>query len=151
MKLGTLAYLEKDGKILMMHRNKREIDIHKGKWNGLGGKMEAGESPEECIIREVEEESGYRIRKLDFAGILTFPLFGGDYWIVFVYTSEDFAGELKGCNEGDLEWVDKEKVKDLNLWDGDRIFLEWVFAKKRFSAKFEYEADKLLKHHVFFH
>ena len=100
----------------MLHRIKKENDIHQDKWNGLGGKLIAGESPEECVKREVLEESGLNIENPKLHGVITFPKFDGiDDWIVFVYTSSDFYGTLIDSNEGYLEWVDNDKLFDLNL------------------------------------
>lgn len=149
MKLGTLCYIEKENKILMLHRNKKKKDIHKGNWIGLGGKIEAGESPEECIVREVEEESGLKIVEPCLRGIMTFPLFGGEDWYVFLYTAKNFTGELITSPEGDLAWVDKEELLNLRMSQGDRIFLKWLEEDKRFfTAKFIYEGDQLVNHSI---
>ncbi|GMQ56068.1 8-oxo-dGTP diphosphatase [Vallitalea sediminicola] len=144
MKLGTLCYIEKDGRTLMLHRVKKENDIHEGNWIGLGGKIEKGESPEECIIREVKEESGLTIKNPDLRGILTFPEFGKDNWYVFLYTATEFNGELIECNEGDLQWIDNEDVLKLKMSEGDNLFLKWLTKYKMFSAKFTYEGKKLI-------
>jgi len=144
MKLATLCYIRKDGKTLMLFRNKKERDVHEGKWNGLGGKLEPGESPEECAIREVFEESGLRATRPLLRGILTFPKFTPkDDWYVFVYEFSHFNGELIDSPEGELEWVDDDKIFDLNLWEGDHFFLKWVFERKFFSAKFIYQNGEL--------
>ncbi len=143
MKLATLCYIEKDGKTLMMLRNRKQGDIHKGKYNGLGGKLEPGESPDECVVREVFEESGLTIEPL-FRGIITFPLFTpGDDWYVFVYTADDFTGEQIDSPEGTLEWVPTESLLELNLWEGDRHFLQWLRDGKKFSAKITYIEKEL--------
>jgi 8-oxo-dGTP diphosphatase len=142
MKLATLCYVidKRHNKTLMLHRIKRQNDVHEGKWNGLGGKFEENETPEECVIREVKEESGLSITKPRLHGFITFPLFDGKHdWYVFVFTAENFKGELIDSNEGQLEWIPSDKVTDLNLWDGDVIFLEWLNKDKFFSAKFVYE------------
>jgi 8-oxo-dGTP diphosphatase len=115
MILATLCYLKRDDCTLMVYRNKKVNDIHEGKWNGLGGKFEAGESPEECVIREVLEESGLTIRSPKLCGLLTFPNFKGNDWYVFVFTAKDFAGELIDSPEGKLEWIPEEKILELNL------------------------------------
>jgi len=141
MILATLCYVKHDGKTLMVHRNKKPNDIHAGKWNGLGGKFEAGETPEECIRREVEEESGLVIQNPRLHGLLMFPRFKGNDWYVFVFTATEFSGELIESPEGRLEWIEDEKLTGLNLWESDHIFLPWLKEGKFFSAKFEYDGD----------
>lgn len=145
MKVGTLCYIESDHKVLMLYRNKKDKDVHEGKWVGLGGKVEAGESPEECVIREVKEESGLDIESPKLRGIMTFPDFGGHDWYVFLYTADSYKGNLAPCNEGSLKWIDQDKLFDLNLWDGDRLFLKWLQEDEEiFSAKFVYDNDTLV-------
>lgn len=152
MILATLCYVQHEGKTLMMHRNKRPDDVHHGKYNGLGGKFEPGESPEECVVREVFEESNLRIVP-QLRGIMTFPQFAkGDDWYCFLYTAQKFTGDLKtDCPEGDLVWVPDHMVPDLPLWPGDRIFLGWLQQSKFFSAKFRYENGQLRGHEVIFY
>jgi 8-oxo-dGTP diphosphatase len=151
MLLATLCYLKRDGYTLMVYRNKKANDIHKGKWNGLGGKFEAGESPEECIIREVREESGLQIREPKLHGLLMFPNFKGADWYVFVFTAREFEGELIDSPEGQLEWVPDDKLLDLNLWESDHIFIPWLEKGEFFSAKFIYEGDQMKSYEVIFH
>lgn len=154
MKLATLCYVidKKHNKTLMLHRVKKENDFHEGKWNGLGGKLEEGETPEECVIREVKEESGLIISQPRMRGFITFPLFDGkDDWYVFVFTADNFSGELIDSNEGDLEWIPSDKLTDLNLWDGDSVFLSWLNGDKFFSAKFNYEEGKFRDYKVWFY
>ena len=142
----------KDNKTLMLFRNKKPNDVHEGKWNGLGGKFEKGETPEECVIREVKEESGLMIKNPKLHGIITFPMFDGKKdWYVFMFTVKDFEGELIDSNEGKLEWIENEKLLNLNLWEGDKIFIPWLFQEKYFSAKFIYENKKLISHNVSFY
>ncbi len=153
MKLATLCYLRKDGKTLMIHRNKKEGDMHKDKWNGLGGKLEDGETPEECAIREVKEESGLDCKNPKLKGFLTFP---GSHeevtWNVFVFVIEDFSGEMvSDTPEGTLEWVEDEKLFDLNIQEGDRIFFPWLDQEGMFSAKFVYQDKKLMDYSVNFY
>ncbi len=148
MKLATLVYLKKDNKTLMMHRNKKENDMHKDKWNGLGGKFIDGESPEECAIREIKEETNIDIQKLILKGILTFPnnIGKGDSWYVFVYVSYDFKGELfknRDVTEGTLEWIDDDKLLNLPIWEGDKIFIPLLDKPGVFSAKFIYSGNAL--------
>jgi 8-oxo-dGTP diphosphatase len=152
MILATLCYVKRDGYTLMIHRNKRPNDIHVGKWNGLGGKFEAGESPEDCVIREVGEESGLTIRAPHLHGILTFTNFKGNDWYVFVYTAEDFTGELLNDDpEGKLEWIRDDEVLRLPLWDSDQVFLPWVTQGRFFSGKFNYDGEKFVDHEVAFY
>ena len=154
MKLATLCYvIDRENSVtLMIHRIKKENDVHEGKWNGLGGKFEENESPEECVIREVKEESGLDIKSPKLHGFITFPLFDGkDDWYVFVFTAEEFTGKLIDSDEGNLEWIPNEKIIDLNLWDGDAIFLEWLKNNRFFSAKFVYTDGKLGNYSVNFY
>lgn len=144
MKLATLCYVRAGGKTLMIHRVKRANDMHAGKWNGLGGKLEPGESPEECVSREVREESGLLIRQPELRGVLTFPEFSkGEDWYAFVYVAREFSGTLVDSHEGVLRWVDDEDLLDLELWDGDRVFIPWLDQEEFFSAKFVYENGRL--------
>jgi 8-oxo-dGTP diphosphatase len=137
---ATLCYVEKSGKTLMLHRVKKKNDIHEGKWNGLGGKMEPGETPEECVVREVKEESGLRIEGPELKGILTFPRFDGrNDWLVFLYRAVRFSGRLTDSSEGRLEWIPTARLTELPLWEGDRLFLGWMHGGRFFSAKFVYE------------
>ncbi len=152
MKLATLCYLKKNAKTLMMRRNKRTDDIHFGKWNGLGGKLEPGETPEECVIREVLEESGLCIQQPRLVGLLTFPDFKDDEdWYVYVYTAYSFSGNLQECAEGVMEWIDDAEILDLPLWEGDRHFLRWIEEKKFFSGKFVYKEKVLVHFSAVFH
>ncbi|MFA7418909.1 MAG: 8-oxo-dGTP diphosphatase [Melioribacteraceae bacterium] len=152
VQLATLCYVMHEGKTLMLFRNKKPNDYHEGKWNGLGGKFEQGESPEECAIREVEEESGLLMIDPKMKGFITFPMFDGKKdWYVFLFIAEKFSGKLIDSNEGKLEWIQHENLADLNLWDGDKIFIPWLFQEKYFSAKFVYEAGKFIHHEVRFY
>lgn len=152
MKIATLCYCQTNGKTLMIHRVKKKNDMHEGKWNGLGGKLEPGETPEECVIREVKEESGLFIKNPMLKGLLTFPAFDGfDDWYVFMFVANEFEGDLIDSAEGNLRWVDDSELLNLNVWEGDRIFLRWINKKGFFSAKFTYEKGKLLHHDVIFH
>jgi 8-oxo-dGTP diphosphatase len=152
MKLATLCYVRAGGKTLMLHRTKRPHDMHAGKWNGLGGKLDPGETPEECVIREVWEESGLRIVKPELKGLLTFPSFdGNEDWYAFVFVARAFRGELIDSTEGVLAWIDDDALPDLNLWEGDPIFLRWLEQDRFFSGKFVYQQGKLAKHEVVFY
>ena len=149
--LATLCYVKRDGHTLMVHRNKKVNDIHEGKWNGLGGKFEAGETPEKCVSREILEESGLSIQNPKLCGLLMFPEFKDNDWYVFVDTATDFTGELIDSPEGKLEWIPDEKILELNLWESDHIFVPWIQESKFFSAKFEYEKNKMRGFDVVFH
>ena len=152
MKLATLCYLRKDGHTLMIHRVKKENDMHAGKWNGLGGKFEPGESPEECARREIFEESGLVANSLELKGVLTFPEFSqSEDWYAFIFVVPDFQGELIDSPEGDLQWIADDQLLELNLWPGDRIFLPWLGQPKFFSGKFVYEMGELVGHEVEFY
>jgi 8-oxo-dGTP diphosphatase len=152
MKLATLCYLKRNGQTLMLHRIKKENDLHAGKWNGLGGKFLPGESPEQCVIREVQEESGLIIEKPRVHGFITFPGFAGDDdWYVFVFSARQFGGQLIDSDEGHLHWIEDERLSDLPLWEGDHLFLEWMKDERFFSALLRYEADKLAEHQVVFY
>lgn len=152
MKLATLCYLKMDGKTLMIHRIKKENDMHHGKWNGLGGKLNSGESPEDCVIREVREESGLIISDPLLKGFLTFPRFANDEdWYAFVFVARKIEGQLIESEEGVLKWIDDEHLLNLDLWEGDLIFLPWLERPGIFSGKFIYREGKLVEHNVVFY
>lgn len=140
----TLCYLEQDGAYLMLHRIKKEKDINSGKWIGVGGKFEAGESPEECARREILEETGLRVSALRFRGIVTFDCPPHPTEYMHLFTSDSFSGTLRDCAEGVLQWVPKEQVFSLNLWEGDRLFLDLLAREVPFfSLKLSYCGDVL--------
>lgn len=146
----TLCYIEKDGKYLMMLRNKKKIDENKGKWIGVGGHFEEGESPTECLIREVYEETNLTLTGYHCHGIVTFV---SDEWgteYMHLFTSDSFEGELKECNEGTLKWIPKDEILDLELWEGDRAFLQLLFDKQDFFMKLTYKGDTLVETKVEF-
>lgn len=147
----TLCYIEKDDKYLMLLRNKKEVDINKGKWIGVGGHFEEGESPEECLVREVYEETGLILTNYKFRGLVTFS---SDHWqteYMFLYTADGFEGELKDCNEGELRWIPKSEILDLNLWEGDKEFLKLLFEDNDvFSMKLSYVGDTLVERKRYF-
>lgn len=140
--LTTLCYIERDEKYLMLHRVSKEKDINKDKWIGVGGHFEEGESPEECLLREVKEETGLTLTSYRFRGIITFASENYQTEYMCLYTADKFEGELTDCDEGCLEWVEKKKVQELNLWDGDRLFFELLDREEPFfSLKLCYKAD----------
>ncbi|MBS3932763.1 MAG: 8-oxo-dGTP diphosphatase [Truepera sp.] len=152
MKLATLCYLRRDGHTLMLHRTKKPGDYHQGKWNGLGGKLRPGESPEECLHREVLEESGLTVEAATLRGLITFPNFDGiDDWYCFIYTVEQTSGQLSESPEGELRWIPDRELLSLNLWEGDRVFIPWLFQDKLFSAKFIYEQGEFKSYQVTFY
>lgn len=143
--MATLCYLRDGKNTLMLHRIKKANDMHQGKWNGLGGKVENGETPEACAIREVLEESGLSVSNPKLKGFITFPNFDGhNDWYVFVYCFDEYTGQIIDSPEGILEWVSRERLSTLPLWEGDRIFMEWLDQPGIFSAVFKYEAGRLL-------
>ena len=151
MKLTTLCYIEKDNKYLMLHRVKKENDCNKDKWIGVGGKFEEGESPEECLLREVKEETGLTLTDYQFRGIVTFV---SDEWegeYMHLFTASAYEGELlensmSDCNEGELVWVPKDEILELNLWEGDKIFLRLLQERETFfSLKLRYEGEQLVE------
>ena len=135
----------------MLHRVKKANDIHAGKWNGLGGKLETGESPEQCVIREVREESGLEVVCPRYHGLLIFADFAEDNWFVWVFTADEFSGNLIESSEGHLEWIPDAEVTSLNLWPSDQIFLPWLKTGKIFSARFQYHGDVMFGHEVAFY
>lgn len=149
MILSTLCYIEKDGKYLMLHRTKKKNDINKDKWLGIGGKFEDGESPEECIIREVKEETGLTLNTYKLRCVVTYVSTNWETEYMYVFTSNDFIGELIECNEGDLQWIEKDKVTELKTWEGDKIFIEKIKNNDSFfTVKFNYDGEKLIKYHL---
>ncbi len=137
---STLCYLEKDGKYLMLHRTVKKNDVNKDKWIGVGGHFEVGESPEECVLREVKEETGYTLTSYQYRGLVTFVSGDGVTEYMSLFTADGFAGEEIPCDEGELEWVPIEKVWELNIWEGDKIFFRLLEEKTPFfSLKLVYD------------
>lgn len=147
MKLTTLCYIEKDDAYLMLHRIKKEHDVNKGKWIGVGGKFEAGESPDDCLLREVYEETGLTLSSWRYRGIITFCYNDNDAEYMHLYTADAFFGTLvENCREGVLRWVKKSELSQLSLWQGDRIFLRLLADEHApFSLKLVYHNDDLLE------
>ena len=146
MRSTSLVHLEKDGCYLMLHRVRKDNDENRDKWVGIGGKFEPGESPEDCAVREVREETGLTMRSWSYRGIVTFV---SDEWgteYMHLFHSTDFSGELRDCDEGELEWVDKERLLTLPIWEGDRIFLRLLDSDVPFfSLKLCYTGDRLTR------
>lgn len=144
MKNTTLCYLLQGDQVLLLHRVKKENDLNHDKWIGIGGKFEEGESPEECLLREAWEETGLTLTDYQYRGIVTFVSneWEGEY--MHLYTATGWTGALKECNEGVLEWVSREKMKELPQWEGDKIFLRLLEEEAPFfSLKLCYEEDRL--------
>ena len=143
--LTTLCYIEKEDQYLMMHRIKKKDDGNHDKWIGIGGHFEFGESPEECLLREVQEETGLTLTSWRFRGLVTFV--NGDWEeYMCLYTADEYAGEMTECTEGQLVWVDKAQISALNIWEGDKIFLQLLAQEHPFfSLKLIYEGDQLVE------
>lgn len=143
--LTTLCYIEKDDSYLMLHRTTKQNDENHGKWIGVGGHFEHAESPEDCLIREVKEETGLTLNSFSFRGIVTFVYADHPAEYMCLYTSSDFSGSLIECSEGELKWVQKDDILSLNLWEGDKIFLRLLTQSVPFfSLKLTYNQDGVL-------
>ncbi len=140
----TLCYIERDDQYLMLHRIKKHNDLNEGKWIGVGGKFEEGETPEECLLREVKEETGLTLTEYRLRAVITFL---SDRWeteYMYLFTAGGYTGTMTDCEEGVLEWVPKERVPELELWEGDRIFLKKLMEDAPFfTLKVVYEGDVL--------
>ena len=144
--LTTLCYIEEDDKYLMLHRVKKENDVNKDKWVGIGGHFEEDESPEECLLREVREETGLQLISYRFRGIVTFISDRWDTEYMHLFTADRFTGIIAECDEGELCWVEKSKVYDLPIWEGDKIFFRMLDEREDFfSLKLRYEGEKLVE------
>ena len=144
MKMTTLCYLERGDSYLMLHRTKKEQDENKDKWIGIGGKFEEGESPEDCLLRECREETGLTLTDYRYRGIVTFV---SDEWgteYMHLFTAAGFTGEQQLCEEGELAWIEKKRLQELTLWEGDKIFLRLLEENEPFfSLKLVYRGDAL--------
>lgn len=144
MRNTTLCHIRRGDCYLMLHRNRRELDENKDKWVGIGGKFQEGESPEDCLLREVLEETGLRLHRWRFRGLVTFvsDLWGTEY--MHLFDADEFSGELRDCDEGELAWVDRHALLDLPIWEGDKIFLRLLEEERPFfSLKLRYEGERL--------
>lgn len=146
MRLSSLCYLKKDGMYLMMHRNKKTEDMNQGKWLGVGGKFKEGETPEECMLREVKEETGFSLVQYYYRGLVTFVQEGQETEYMHLFTADQWEGTPIECTEGTLKWVKKEEVFHLNIWEGDKVFFRLLEERTDyFSLKLCYQGDILVK------
>ena len=147
MQITTLCYIEQDGKYLMLHRTKKKHDINENKWIGVGGHAEGTEGPEECLLREVKEETGLTLTSYRFRALITFVSDKQEPEMMCLFTADAFTGKLITCDEGELVWVDKREVPKLPTWEGDAIFLERLLADEErfFTLRLVYEGDKLVE------
>lgn len=141
----TLCYLSQNGKTLMLHRVKKKNDVNHDKWIGIGGKLEHGESPEECMLREFREETALELTSWKYRGIVTFV---SDTWCEYMhlFSADAYTGVMKGCDEGTLEWVDTDKLTQLPIWEGDKVFLRLLGMRDTFfSLKLVYDGERLAR------
>lgn len=143
----TLCYIEQNNQYLMLHRTKKKCDPNKGKWIGVGGKLEKGETKEQCLLREVKEETGLVLKGYQYRANIYFCSDLYEDEIMYLFTSTDFTGNLIKCNEGILSWIDKNDVMNLNLWEGDKLFLKKLLEndERPFELGLHYEGDKLVE------
>lgn len=149
VKLTTLCYIEKEDSYLMLHRVKKVNDENHDKWIGVGGKFEYGESPEDCLLREVREETGLTLKKYQFRGLVTFVSneWGTEY--MHLFTATKYEGKMKECEEGELIWVPKCEIENLKLWEGDKVFFRLLDETRDFfSLKLRYEGENLVETEV---
>lgn len=145
LKYTTLCYIEQDGKYLMLYRNKRKEDVNAGKWIGIGGHLEEGETPEECLLREALEETGLKLKEFKLRGKLHFYM-DDIFEISYLYTCNSFEGELIECDEGELQWISKNRILELPLWKGDYLFLNKLLEEEDFfEMKLVYKNDELIE------
>ena len=144
---STLCYVLRGSDVLMLHRIKKKNDVNKDKWIGIGGKFEKNESPDECLLREAMEETGLKLTSWKCRGIITFlpnEPWEGEY--MYLFTADDFEGELTDCTEGELKWVSREFLDELPKWEGDQIFLDLLWQDAPFFLlTLRYDGDKLVE------
>ncbi|MCI8834869.1 MAG: 8-oxo-dGTP diphosphatase [Ruminococcus sp.] len=147
VKCSTLCYIEREHQYLMLHRTVKEKDVNRDKWIGVGGHFEGKESPEECLLREVKEETGYTLTSWRYRGILTF-VYGEDIVeYISLYTADGFEGDPIPCDEGELEWVEQDRIEELDIWEGDKIFFRLLKENRPFfSLKLVYDTKDVLQY-----
>lgn len=152
MKMTTLCYIENNDCYLMLHRTKKKKDVNKDKWIGVGGHAEGNETPQECLLREVKEETGLSITSYKFRGLITFISDEYEAEMMCLFTADGYTGELITCDEGELEWVKKSEVPQLPTWEGDAQFLKLLLEdeKRFFAMKLRYEGERLVEKSVEF-
>ena len=145
MKETTLCYVQKDNKYLMLHRIKKEEDVNEGKWIGIGGRIEDGETPEQCLVREAKEETGLNLTSYRYRGIVHFRSEDYEDEDMHLFTADAFEGELTECDEGVLKWINYDKLYDLPMWEGDKLFFGLIRSNaKFFDLVLQYKGDKLI-------
>lgn len=152
MKMTTLCYIENNDCYLMLHRTKKKKDVNKDKWIGVGGHAEGNETPQECLLREVKEETGLLLTSYKFRGLITFISDEYEAEMMCLFTADGYTGELITCDEGELEWVKKSDVPQLPTWEGDAQFLKLLLEdeKRFFAMKLRYEGQRLVEKSVEF-
>ena len=141
---STLCYITRDSEVLMLHRVKKKNDINKDKWIGIGGKFEKDESPDECLLREAKEETGLTLTSWQCRGVVTFITTDGFGEYMYLFTADGFEGDLKECDEGDLQWISREFLNELPKWEGDQIFLDLLWQDSPFFLlTLRYHGDTL--------
>ena len=152
MKMTTLCYIENNDYYLMLHRTKKKKDVNKDKWIGVGGHAEGNETPQECLLREVKEETGLSLTSYKFRGLITFISDEYEAEMMCLFTADGYTGELITCDEGELEWVKKSDVPQLPTWEGDAQFLKLLLEdeKRFFAMKLRYEGERLVEKSVEF-
>lgn len=152
MKMTTLCYIENNDCYLMLHRTKKKKDVNKDKWIGVGGHAEGNETPQECLLREVKEETGLSLTSYKFRGLITFISDEYEAEMMCLFTADGYTGELITCDEGELEWVKKSEVPQLPTWEGDAQFLKLLLEdeKRFFAMKLRYEGERLVEKSVEF-
>ena len=141
---STLCYITRGNQVLMLHRIKKKNDINKDKWIGIGGKFEQEESPDECLLREAKEETGLTLTSWRCRGVVTFLNTECDGEYMYLFTADDYEGQLKECDEGDLQWVSRDFLYSLPMWEGDKIFLDLLWSDAPFFLlTLRYDGDRL--------
>jgi len=141
---STLVYIERDGKFLMLHRTKKDNDLNHDKWIGVGGKFEDGEAPEDCALREAREETGLTLTRWRYRGVVTFVSDVYETEYMHLFTADAWTGEIRDCDEGELDWIEKSRLLSLKLWEGDKLFLRLLDSDEPFfSLKLRYEGETL--------